>query len=197
MVGNNGERTSQLMRNVSWGPMKRFPGRILFSICLSGSDTEYFIKSLIFKSLEFLKKILVKQCPLHFLNVRSCLYVQPNFNNYGFENFVYTHRPTIDYMYWMRTEREPHNQTCFIIHLINSPYNFSTRNCLQTSDRAQFRFQSTEWRIIKHLKNTMLTLDASKCHRDYSPDGLYSLSVHENEDDSSGVIVNRDKEHLK
>ena len=45
-----------------------------------------------------------------------------------------------------------------IIHIINSPYNFSMQNCPQNSDRVQLRFQSPEKCIIKHqyLKNTKL-----------------------------------------
>ena len=35
-------------------------------------------------------------------------------------------------------------QNFFIIHFINSPYNFSIQNCPQNSDRLQFWFQSTK-----------------------------------------------------
>ena len=46
-----------------------------------------------------------------------------------------------------------------IIHIINSPYNFSIQNYPQNSDRVQFGFQfsHSERCIIKHLKNTRLT----------------------------------------
>ena len=72
----------------------------------------------------------------------------------------------------------------FIIHFINSQYNFSIQNCPQNSDRVQLRFQSPKWCIIKHLKHTKLnsieflrtemTSDLSNYHREYSPYGSYS-----------------------
>ena len=43
-----------------------------------------------------------------------------------------------------------------VIHIINSPYDFSIQTCPQNSDRVQFRFWSPERCIIKHLKNTKL-----------------------------------------
>ena len=80
----------------------------------------------------------------------------------------------------------------FIIHFINSQYNFSIQNCPQNSDRVQLRFQSPERCIIKHLKHTKLnsieflrtemTSDLSNYLREYSPDGSYSLFQFERSD---------------
>ena len=71
-----------------------------------------------------------------------------------------------------------------IIHIINSPYNFSIQSRLQNSDRVQFRFHSPEQCIITHLKNTKLysievlntgiMSDHSNYQREYSPDGSFS-----------------------
>ena len=38
-----------------------------------------------------------------------------------------------------------------IVHIMNSPYNYSIQNCSESSDRVQFRFQSPKQYIIKHL----------------------------------------------
>ena len=72
-----------------------------------------------------------------------------------------------------------------IVHIINSPYNFSIPNCPQSSDRVQLRFQSPERYIIKYLKHTKLysiellrtekTSDPSNCHRKCSSYGSCSL----------------------
>ena len=71
------------------------------------------------------------------------------------------------------------------MHIISYSYNFSIQNCPKNSDRVQFRFQSPQRCIIKHLKNgkqysieflrTEMTSDPSNYHREYSPDGSYSL----------------------
>ena len=39
-----------------------------------------------------------------------------------------------------------------IIHVSNSPYDFTKQNCPQNSDRVQFQFKSPERCIIKQLK---------------------------------------------
>ena len=74
--------------------------------------------------------------------------------------------------------------TLIIIHIINSPHNFSVQNRPQNSDRVRLRFQSPRRCIIKHLKNTKLysieflrtemTSYSSYYHREYSY-GSYSL----------------------
>ena len=66
----------------------------------------------------------------------------------------------------------------FILHLINSPYNFLIQKCPQNSNRVQFRFRFFKRRIIKHLKNLKLysiEVYPSNYHRECSPDGFYSL----------------------
>ena len=83
-------------------------------------------------------------------------------------------------------------QNKLIIHIVDSPYNFSIQNCPQNSDRAQVRFQSPKRCIIKHLKHTKLysieflrtemTSDPSNYHREYSPCGSYSLFQFERSD---------------
>ena len=47
-------------------------------------------------------------------------------------------------------------QKQFMIHIIKSPYNFSTQNCPHNSDIVQFRVQSPERCMKKHLKSTKL-----------------------------------------
>ena len=87
----------------------------------------------------------------------------------------------------------------FIIHFINSQYNFFIQNCPQNSDRVQLRFQSPKRCIIKHLKHTKLnsidflrtemTSDLSNYHREYSPYGSYSL-FHFGRSDVISVLKN-------
>ena len=75
--------------------------------------------------------------------------------------------------------------------MVNYLYNFSIQNyCSKKSDRVQFRFQSPERCIMKHLKNTKLyaiefsrtemTSDPSDYHREYSSDRSYSLFQFQN-----------------
>ena len=47
-------------------------------------------------------------------------------------------------------------QNTIVIHIINSPYNFSIQNCPQNSDRVHLGFQSPKRCIIKQLKHTKL-----------------------------------------
>ena len=85
-----------------------------------------------------------------------------------------------------------HNLKTIIIHIVNSPYNFSIRNCPQYSDRVLLRFQSPKRCIIKHLKHTKLysieflrtemMSDTSNYHREYSPYGSYFLFQFEGSD---------------
>ena len=79
-----------------------------------------------------------------------------------------------------------------IIHIINSPYNFSIQNCPQSSDRVQLGFQSPKGCIMKHLKHTQLysieflrteiTSEPLNYHREYAPYRSYSLFQFEGSD---------------
>ena len=81
----------------------------------------------------------------------------------------------------------------FIMHIINSPYNFSIQNYLQNSYRVKLGFQSPKRHIIKHVKKhtklysiellrTEMTSDCSTNHREYSPYCSHSLFQFEGSD---------------
>ena len=79
-----------------------------------------------------------------------------------------------------------------MIHIINSPHNFSIQNCPLNRDRVQFRFQFPERCITKYLKKTKMysieflgvemTSYPSNYRSEYSPVGWYSLFRFEKSD---------------
>ena len=91
---------------------------------------------------------LQRHCPLWFETQSEVIISWNNENNRA------TVAPKLEHSFTVIISKSLSKH--LIIHIINSPFNFSIQNSPQNSDKVQFWFESAERCITKHLKNTKL-----------------------------------------